>query len=49
MRALPGDPALALGAENRDPEVLAAIRHDYGLDRPLPVQYFVWMSHVVPR
>jgi len=47
MRALPGDPALALGAENRDPEVLASIRHDYGLDRPLPVQYFVWMSHVV--
>jgi peptide/nickel transport system permease protein len=47
MRALPGDPALALGAENRDPEVLASIRQDYGLDRPLPVQYFVWMSHVV--
>ena len=47
MRALPGDPALALGAENRDPEVLASIRHDYGLDRPLPVQYLVWMSHVV--
>ena len=47
IRALPGDPALALGAENRDPEVIAAIRHDYGLDEPLVVQYLRWMSHVV--
>jgi len=46
MRALPGDPALALGAENRDPEVIAAIRHKYGLDRPLIVQYVRWMGHV---
>ena len=39
VRAIPGDPAIALGAENRDPAVLAAIRHKYGLDKPLPVQY----------
>ena len=37
--ALPGDPALALGGEERDPAVLTQIRHDYGLDQPLPVQY----------
>ncbi|HSC90672.1 MAG TPA: ABC transporter permease [Gaiellaceae bacterium] len=47
VRALPGDPALALGGENRDPAVLEAIRHDYGLDRPLPVQYLRWVGHVV--
>jgi len=47
VRALPGDPALALGGENRDPEVLASIRHDYGLDRPLPIQYITWIGHVV--
>ncbi|HEY7397799.1 MAG TPA: ABC transporter permease [Gaiellaceae bacterium] len=47
VRALPGDPALALGGEERDPAVLAQIRHDYGLDRPLPVQYVVWLGHVV--
>ena len=46
-RALPGDPALALGGENRDPAVLAQIRHDYGLDKPLPVQYVDWLGHVV--
>ena len=46
VRAIPGDPALALGAENRDPAVLAVIRHKYLLDRPLPVQYghWVWLA-----
>ncbi len=43
VRAIPGDPAIALGAENRDPAVLAAIRHKYMLDRPLPVQYVHWI------
>jgi len=42
VRAIPGDPALALAAEDRDPEVLAAIREKYGLDDPLPVQYVRW-------
>jgi peptide/nickel transport system permease protein len=43
VRAIPGDPAIALGAENRDPALLAAIRHKYLLDRPLPVQYAHWI------
>jgi peptide/nickel transport system permease protein len=43
VRAIPGDPAIALGAENRDPAVLAAVRHKYMLDRPLPVQYAHWV------
>jgi peptide/nickel transport system permease protein len=47
MRALPGDPALALGGEDRDPAVLAQIRHSYGLDKPLPVQYVDWLGHLV--
>jgi peptide/nickel transport system permease protein len=47
VRALPGDPALALGAENRDPAVLAAVRHAYGLDQPLPVQYVKWASRAL--
>jgi peptide/nickel transport system permease protein len=46
-RAIPGDPAIALGAENRDPAVLAAIRHKYGLDKPLPVQYLNWLGLAV--
>jgi peptide/nickel transport system permease protein len=43
VRALPGDPALALGAESRDPAVLADLRAKYGLDDPLPVQYVKWV------
>src|SRR3954466_6794581 len=43
VRAIPGDPAIALGAENRDPALLAQIRHKYMLDRPLPVQYAHWI------
>jgi peptide/nickel transport system permease protein len=43
VRAIPGDPAIALGGENRDPAVLKAIRHEYRLDRPLPTQYAHWV------
>jgi peptide/nickel transport system permease protein len=47
VRALPGDPALALAGEDRSKEALAATREKYGLDKPVPVQYVDWLSHVV--
>src|SRR3954454_6700567 len=47
VRAIPGDPAIALGAETRDPAVLTAIRHKSGLDKPVPVQYLNWASLAV--
>jgi peptide/nickel transport system permease protein len=47
IRALPGDPALALGGEDRSPAVLKQIRHDYGLDKPLPVQYVRWVGRAL--
>jgi peptide/nickel transport system permease protein len=47
IRALPGDPALALGGEDRNAAVLKQIRHDYGLDKPLPVQYVRWLEHAL--
>jgi peptide/nickel transport system permease protein len=47
VRALPGDPAIALSGENRDPAVLAAVRQKYGLDQPLPEQYVKWIWHAV--
>jgi peptide/nickel transport system permease protein len=43
VRAIPGDPAIALGAESRDPSVLAAVRHKYHLDEPVPLQYVHWV------
>ena len=47
VRALPGDPATALGAENRDPAVMAAVRAKYGLDDPVPIQYLHWVGRAV--
>jgi peptide/nickel transport system permease protein len=44
IRALPGDPALALAGEERDPASLAAIREKYGLDDSLLVQYWKFLS-----
>lgn len=43
----PGDPALELLGPNAVPEQVAALRTDLGLNRPLPVQYAVWMGHVL--
>ena len=43
LRAIPGDPATALAGESGDPAAIAAIRHEYLLDRPLPVQYGRWL------
>ncbi|MBP3037348.1 ABC transporter permease [Arthrobacter sp. zg-ZUI100] len=44
MRAIPGDPAqIALGV-NATPELLEQTRREFGTDRPLPVQYFDWVS-----
>lgn len=46
---LPGDPARAiLGDEaQRDQQQYEALRKDLGLDRPLPIQYADWASHVL--
>jgi peptide/nickel transport system permease protein len=47
VRALPGDTALALAGENRDPAALQATREKYGLDQPVPIQYVTWLSRIV--
>ncbi|MBG6065195.1 ABC transporter permease [Micromonospora ureilytica] len=46
VRALPGDPALALAGEDRSPEALEAIRRHYGLDQPLPVQFVQYVERM---
>ncbi|MCC7347498.1 MAG: ABC transporter permease [Variibacter sp.] len=47
QQLLPGDPATIMAGEERDPEVIAQIRKQYRLDRPLPVQYLYWMKGVL--
>ena len=47
QQLLPGDPALIMAGEERDPEVLAQIREQYRLNEPIPVQYFYWLKGVL--
>jgi peptide/nickel transport system permease protein len=44
VRALPGDPARALAGEQNDPAQVAAIREKYGLDDPVWVQYWHYLT-----
>src|SRR5260221_6066033 len=45
--ATPGsDPASRIAGRNASPETLAAVRTDFGLDRPLPVQYAIMMKRL---
>ncbi|TDW78109.1 ABC transporter permease [Kribbella pratensis] len=44
MAVLPGDPArVALGVNASD-QAVAELRQQFGLDRPLPTQYFDWLG-----
>jgi len=47
QQLLPGDPALIMAGEERDPAVLEQIREQYRLNDPIPVQYFYWMKGVL--
>ena len=47
QQLLPGDPALVMAGEERDPEVIEQICKQYRLDQPLPVQYVYWVKGVV--
>jgi peptide/nickel transport system permease protein len=42
---IPGvDPARAIAGRNPSPQIMAEIRHQFGLDRPFPVQYGLMMK-----
>jgi peptide/nickel transport system permease protein len=43
-RLAPGDPAVTAAGPDAPPEVIAAIRTDMGLDRPLAQQYWQWLT-----
>jgi len=44
---LPGDPALVMAGEERDPAVIAKIREQYRLDQPMTAQYVYWVKGVL--
>jgi peptide/nickel transport system permease protein len=49
MRITPGDPAQAMlgNTPNAGPEVLQAVRHEMGLDKPAHVQYLHWLGDLL--
>ncbi|HEY8656586.1 MAG TPA: ABC transporter permease [Candidatus Limnocylindria bacterium] len=47
LRLAPGDPITIYAGEERDEATLSQLRHEYGLDQPLPVQYVSWLTHAL--
>ena len=47
QQLLPGDPAVILAGEDRDPEVVAYLRAKLHLDEPLPLRYVYWVGGVL--
>jgi len=47
VHAIPGDPAQALAGEGADPARVAQVRHQYGFDQPLPVQFVDYVGKVL--
>ncbi|WP_420407640.1 ABC transporter permease [Hoeflea sp.] len=43
MEVVPGDPASFMMGINADPEAVAALRTQLGLDEPLPLRYLGWV------
>ena len=46
LHLAPGDPAEVMLGANANKEDLASLRTQLGLDQPLHIQYFTWISHV---
>ncbi len=47
QQLLPGDPAVILAGEERDPAVVAFLRAKLHLDEPLPMRYAYWVGGVL--
>ena len=47
QQLLPGDPAMILAGEERDPSVIAHLRETLHLDKPLPLRYLYWVRGVL--
>ena len=47
QQLLPGDPAMILAGEERDPTVIAHLRETMHLDQPFPVRYLYWLRGVL--
>src|SRR5213596_346076 len=47
MRSIPGDPVVSLLGDAYTEENAIKARQDYGLDKPVLVQYVIWLGKLV--
>ncbi|MFL5148691.1 MAG: ABC transporter permease, partial [Microvirga sp.] len=47
LRLTPGDPAALIAGDNANTEQVALIRSRLGLDRPMFVQFFIWLGNIL--
>lgn len=47
MHLAPGDPAATALGEKASPAAIAALRHEWGLDQSLPMQYWDYLGQIV--
>ncbi|MGV3487348.1 MAG: ABC transporter permease [Tuberibacillus sp.] len=47
IRAIPGDPALAILGQKATPEAIQQLRHSLGLDKPWYTQYFSYITDLL--
>jgi len=47
MRAIPGDPAQLMLGDLENPRALEQLRRDFGLDKPILIQFGIWLQHLL--
>jgi len=47
VHVIPGDPALVMMGGEGTTQAVAELRHQLGLDRPLHVRYWEWLTHIL--
>lgn len=47
IHLIPGDPAVVIVGPDAEPAVVEAVRKDLGLNEPLPIQYGIWLGHIL--
>ena len=47
LHLIPGDPAVVMAGERATPDQVAALREQLGLNKPLPLQYLVFLGNLL--
>jgi len=46
LHMIPGDPAQVMAGQRANPETVAALREQLGLNKPLPLQYLIFLGNL---